>query len=57
MTKKAGPRYPYDKRADTITLPPEIENEIRQLVRSGNRIEAMKRVLELTGAGLKVSKD
>jgi ribosomal protein L7/L12 len=57
MTKKSTPPYPYNKRTDTITLPPEIEKELRQLVLSGNKIEAMRRVLKLTGAGLRVSKD
>ncbi|MEW6125905.1 MAG: hypothetical protein AB1757_02480 [Acidobacteriota bacterium] len=51
------PLYPYNKKTDDITLPPEAEKEIRDLVRSGNKIEAMRRVMELTGAGLKVSKD
>jgi ribosomal protein L7/L12 len=57
MTKKSTPPYPYNKRTDTIALPPEIEKELRQLVLSGNKIEAMRRVLKLTGAGLRVSKD
>jgi ribosomal protein L7/L12 len=57
MTKKSAPPYPYDQRTDTITLPPEIEKELRQLVMSGNIILAVQRVRELTGAGLKVSKD
>jgi len=49
--------YPYDKRTDTITLPLEIEQEISQLIQQMGRAEAMKRVMALTGAGLKVSKD
>jgi hypothetical protein len=57
MTKKPAPPYPYDQRTDTITLPPDIEKQVRQMVLSGNRIEAMRRVMDLTGAGLKVSKD
>ena len=32
-------------------------NEIRRLITGGNTIAALKRVRELTGAGLKVSKD
>jgi hypothetical protein len=57
MTKKPVPPYPYDQRTDTITLPLDIEKQVRQLVLSGNRLEAMRRVMDLTGAGLKVSKD
>ncbi len=51
------PLYPYDERTNRISLPAEIEKELRQLVATGNKIEAMRRVLQLTGAGLKVSKD
>jgi ribosomal protein L7/L12 len=46
----------FDARTQTITLPSEIENEIRRLIAAGNKIEAVKRVLELTGAGLYISK-
>jgi ribosomal protein L7/L12 len=55
MTNKAP--YPYDKRTDKIALPPEIEQEVRQLVQNGRKIEAVQRVRRLAGAGLKVSKD
>ncbi len=51
------PRYPYDAKTDKIIMPTDIEKEIRELVRSGNKIEAMPQVMDLTGAGLKVSKD
>ncbi len=43
-----------------ISLPPEVVEELRQLVASGtfeNKIEAVKRVQQLTKAGLKASKD
>jgi ribosomal protein L7/L12 len=54
----AKPKKPYDdKRTDAITLPKEVEEELRQLVARGRRFEAMQRVLKLTGAGLKRSKD
>ena len=55
--KKTDYPYPYDKQTGQIKLPQEIEREIRQLVQSGQKIEAMKRVLDLTGAGLRYSKD
>jgi hypothetical protein len=55
MTTK--PLYPYDKRTEKITLPPEIEQEIHQLVQSGRKVEAVQRVLHLTEAGLRISKD
>jgi|GEM_PF-1259620 len=46
----------YDARTETITLPPEIKDEIRRLIAAGNKIEAIKRVQELTRAGLYLSK-
>jgi len=40
-------------------IPPELDGdeEIRQLVAHGNKIQAIKRVRELTGLGLKEAKD
>jgi ribosomal protein L7/L12 len=38
-------------------LPAEIERELRRLVSTGKKVEAMQRVLSLTGAGLRVAKD
>lgn len=55
--KKTDYPYPYDERTGQIKLPQKIEQEIRQLVQSGQKIEAMKRVLDLTGAGLRYSKN
>jgi len=55
--KKVKPLYPYDAKTDTIHLPRAIEEEIRQLILAGKKIEAVQRVTELTGAGLRVSKD
>jgi ribosomal protein L7/L12 len=46
----------YDAQTQTINLPSEIENEIRRLIAAGNKIEAVRRVQELTRAGLFVSK-
>ena len=55
--KKVKPRFPYDAQTDVIQLPHEIEAKLRQLVLTGKGVEAVKRVTELTGAGLRVSKD
>jgi ribosomal protein L7/L12 len=54
---KASPSYPYDKRTHTINLPPPIDQELRQLIATSNKVEAVKRVTQLTGASLRVSKD
>ena len=40
-----------------ICLPKKIEGELRELVLAGNKVEVVKRVTRLTGAGLRVSKD
>ncbi|KAA3646230.1 MAG: hypothetical protein DWQ07_08385 [Chloroflexi bacterium] len=40
-----------------MNLPPYVEDEIRSLVEDGRKIEAIKRVRELSGAGLKEAKD
>ena len=55
--KKGKPRFPYDAKTDVISLPPNIVEELRFLVLTGKPVEAVKRVTELTGAGLRVSKD
>ena len=55
--EKIKPVYPYDAKANAIRLPNNIQEELRCLVLAGKKAEAVKRVTELTGAGLRVSKD
>jgi hypothetical protein len=55
--KKVKPLFPYDAQTNVIRLPQHIEEELRHLVLTGKPVEAVKRVAELTGAGLRVSKD
>ena len=55
--KKVKPLFPYDTQTDVIRLPHDIKEELRRLVLTGKKVEAVKRVTELTGAGLRVSKD
>jgi hypothetical protein len=55
--KKVVPLHPYDKRTKAITLPKEVERQLRRLVAEGNKVEAVRQVTRLTGAGLRVSKD
>ncbi len=54
--EKSAPPYPYDEKQG-IQLPEAIEQSIQVLVQSGRKVEAVQRVLKLTGAGLKNSKD
>jgi ribosomal protein L7/L12 len=49
--------FPYDTTTNTIRLPANLEKDLRDLIRAGNKIEAVKRVTRLTGAGLRISKD
>ncbi len=51
------PLYPYDKSTDTISLPPALEKEILHTASTKGVPVAMKKVMDLTGAGLKASKD
>ena len=55
--KKVKPLFPYEAQTDAIHLPHDVEEVLRHLVLTGKKVEAFKRVIELTGAGLRVSKD
>jgi hypothetical protein len=55
--KRVEPTYPYDKQTQRIQLPNAIANEIYQLALKEAKPKAVKKVAELTGAGLRVSKD
>ena len=50
------PAYPYDKTTDIITLPADVETRIRRIAAAGNKVDAVKEVSLLTGAGLRLSK-
>ncbi len=54
---KIKPKYPYDRKTDTIQLPPEIVEDLKFTLLKGNKVAVVKRVAELTGAGLRLSKD
>lgn len=51
------PPYPYDETTGEVRLPLEIQVELRDLLREDNKPAAVKRVAELTGAGLRGAKD
>lgn len=55
--KRVEPPYPYTRETGKINLPKAIENEIYQMATKGDKPKAIKQVTELTGAGLRVSKD
>jgi hypothetical protein len=54
---KIEPKYPYDRKTNTIQLPPEVVEDLKFILLTGNKPAAVKRVAELTGAGLRLSKD
>ena len=54
--QKSAPPYPYNEKKG-IQLPPEVEQEIKALIKSGRKVEAVQRVFNLTRAGLKHTKD
>ena len=55
--KRVEPTYPYDSKTGKIILPKNIENEIYQMAIKSDKPKAVKKVTELTGAGLRISKD
>ena len=52
-----NPPFPWDENTNTISLPSDIEREIAELASIGDQVRAIRKLMELTGAGLKVSKD
>jgi ribosomal protein L7/L12 len=55
--KKIIPIYPVDKKIGKIELPEEIIADLKFFLLTGNKAAAVKRVVELTGATLRMSKD
>ena len=55
--KKVMPLYPVDKKTGKIELPDGVVAELKFFLLVGNKPAAVKRVCELTGAGLRVSKN
>ena len=55
--KKIVPLYPYNKKTGKIELPEDVIADLKFFLLVGNKPAAVKRVLELTGAGLRMSKD
>ena len=55
--KKIVPLYPFDKKTGKIELPEDVIADLKFFLLVGNKPAAVKRVVELTGAGLRVSKE
>ena len=50
------PPYPYNRNTDTISLPAEVEKEVRHTALTEGVPQAVRRVAYLTGAKLGLSK-
>ena len=51
------PPYPIDPKTRKIRLPASVRQEVRKLLQKEGKPIAMKRVMNLTGGGLRDSKD
>lgn len=54
---EAPPPYPYDRTANAITLPSEVDHELFHLATKGGKAEAICRVAQLTGASQQRARD
>ena len=57
IRKKQVYPFRYNTVTNSITLPAQINNELQSLIAVGKHVEAVKRVTNLTGAGLRIAKD
>jgi ribosomal protein L7/L12 len=55
--KATPPPFPLEGQTGAVNLPKEKVMELNRLLRSGEKVKAVKRVTQLTGAGLRVAKD
>ena len=55
--KKIAPLYPINKKTGKIELPEDVIADLKFFLLVGNKPAAIKRVCELTGVGLRISKD
>ena len=52
--KKIVPPYTFDQKSGKIELPEGVIAELKSFLDVGNKPAAVKRVVELTGAGLRM---
>jgi ribosomal protein L7/L12 len=55
--KKIPPLYPVNQKTGKIELPQDVITDLKFFLLVGNKPAAVKRVCELTGVGLRASKD
>jgi len=56
MSNSKAP-YPFDSKTEKILLPSAVDDELKLLLDAGKKLAAVNRVMELTGAGLRLAKD
>lgn len=54
---KTEAKYPYNRETDTVHLPSGIVAELKEFLATGKKSKAIKRIEELTGVSLRISKD
>ena len=57
LRRGSTPRADLVSAPRLVTLQPDLERDVTSLLAAGNKIEAIKRVREGTGAGLKEAKE
>ncbi len=57
MAPPSAPRFALPPRPGPEGIPPEVVAELRQLLAAGEKIQAIKRLRELTHCGLAEAKD
>lgn len=55
--KRIEPTYPYDENTGTVVLPNEVEKDVYRTAVQEGKPKAIKKVAELTGATLRISKN
>jgi ribosomal protein L7/L12 len=55
--QKVTPQYPVSRKTGKIELPEDVIADLKFFLLVGNKPAAVKRVCELTGVGLRASKD
>jgi hypothetical protein len=53
--QKSTPPFPVDPDTNTLHLPSEVVHELFHLVKDDQKVEAVNRVMELTGASQKTA--
>ena len=56
-SSNASPPFPVDPHTNAIQLPSEVVHELFHIVKDGQKVEAVRRVMELTGVNQKIAQE